>query len=136
MNAYLWLAALPAGFVLLSICFMAYGCAAAMLERDGIPALWWPGLLVAFVVGLVLDLAFNAVAGWILFAESPLPLVRDWALRLLYIPGRFVGMDNPGGELTFSERVKRHWHESSGWRQREATAWARALNAAVPNHIT
>lgn len=86
---------------------------AQKLRRQGrLTPFWYAHVLPWAVVGIALDVAFNLLVGWILFAESPIP--REWL---------------------FSDRVTRHFLDSSGWRESQAVWWARQLNAIDPGHI-
>jgi hypothetical protein len=70
---------------------------------------WKVGILPWAVVGVTLDLAFNVVAGTLMYMELP-------------------------QELTFTSRCKRHIH-SPGWRSHIARWWQRQLNQISPGHV-
>lgn len=126
-----------AAFVVLQVCYMVYGCAGEMRKRGPIPLFWWPPIVVAVPVGLVLDLAFNFVA-CLMFLRSPLPLLLDYVARLGYAIGHYVlrlDLKSPHDRLTFSERVAHEYQHSDGWRWKLAAWWRRTLNAPVPGHI-
>lgn len=86
---------------------------AKKLRDEGNLTLFWKVNIAPWAVaGSVLDIAFNVLVGWIVFAESPVPR-----------------------EVMFSSRVKRHYRESDGWRWHVAAWWARQLNSIDPGHI-
>lgn len=130
------LAVLLAVFIVFQWCFMVYGSYQEMKKRGPIPKMWYLGIGTAFVLGGAIDLAWNLTLGWILFAESPLPLLWDYVKILAYYALlKWIGREKPDTELTFSERIDRHYSESDGWRWTEASFWKRTLNAVVTGHI-
>lgn len=83
-----------------------------ILDEGAKLSLFWRVNLVPWLaVGLVLDVAFNLVAGTLMFAELP----REWL---------------------FTTRAERHFRHSDGWRLKIAQFWARTLNVFDPFHIT
>jgi cell shape-determining protein MreD len=88
--------------------------AAKRAYEDGRLTPYWVVMLApAIVLGLVLDFVFQFTFGWAMFLETPFR----------------------GGAL-FSGRVKHHFRNSSGWRNRLAVFFARNLNVFDPTHIT
>lgn len=102
--AGLWFAALWA--------YAAVMHAKARVESGELTRFWLVTLWPLAAAALVLDLAFNAVFGWVMFAESPFG--RGWL---------------------FSTRVQHHYRKSLGWRADLADFWARQLNCLDPGHI-
>ena len=80
-------------------------------EGTDIPLFWLVNVLPWVMLGLALDVAFNLVAGTLMFVELP-------------------------RELLFTARCKRHFRAGEGWRLELAQWWARALNTWDPTHIT
>lgn len=102
-----WLAL--AWFVLMGS-FVLVMRAKRLLNEDGELSLFWlVNILPWAAVGLLLDLAFNATAGSIMYLEVP----REWL---------------------FTSRCKRH-KDDAGWRGHVARWWARQLNQIDPGHV-
>lgn len=81
-----------------------------MLADGGELSLFWlVNILPWALVGLVLDAAFNATAGTIMYLELP-------------------------RELLFTSRTKRH-RDDEGWRGDVARWWKRQLNQIDPGHV-
>jgi hypothetical protein len=74
---------------------------------------WWAWQAVAWISGIAAypgDIWWNLSFGSWIFRERP-------------------------HEITFTARVKRHYHESSGARKRSAEIWFKRLNRVWPGHI-
>lgn len=125
------------GWFVLSGAFMLVMHAKVMLEQGRLTLFWKACVLPWAIVGVLLDVAFNVVLGWLIFGESPIHAARDLLVALFYaLIGRWLGiMAPPKVELMFSSRVKRHSRTAAGWRLRVAEWWARQLNAVDPGHI-
>lgn len=80
------------------------------LEAGKLTLYWKVMVLPAAVAGAMLDFTFNYTFGW-MFLRAPRPLL-------------------------FTDTVKYHFRNSSGWRLRLARWWARNLNVFDPTHIT
>jgi hypothetical protein len=78
----------------------------AKAARERLSLYWKVMLYPLAAIGLVLDVAFNAVFGSLMFLELP-------------------------RELLFTSRCQRHAHKGS----RLALWWAKQLNAFDPGHI-
>lgn len=80
-------------------------------EGGKLSPLWLISIVPWAVIGLALDVAFNLVAGTIMFVELP----REWL---------------------FTTRAERHFRNSDGWRLKLAQWWAVTLNTFDKTHIT
>lgn len=112
MTAFEWFVVGIVGWFTLAGAFILVMHAKFLMEKGMLTLFWKVHVLPWLAIGLVLDIGFNLIFGWIVFAESPLPR-----------------------ELTFSSRVQRHYRFSDGWRERVAVFWATQLNAIDPGHI-
>lgn len=82
----------------------------AKAARPRLTLYWKVMLFPLAVTGLLLDVAFNATFGSLMYREFP-------------------------RELLFTARCKRHFHGEDGSRRRMAAWWARQLNQFDPGHI-
>ena len=99
------------GYFVLMGAFVLVMHAKKLNDEAKLSLFWRVHIFPWVVVGLALDVAFNAVAGTLMFVELP----REWL---------------------FTTRCKRHFRGSEGWRLSIAKFWARTLNEIDPTHIT
>ena len=111
MNAYAWLAVSIAGlYTGLVWAYVAVMHAKAVLERgEQIHWVFKGPLYLLLAIGLPLDIAWNVIAGTLMFQELP-------------------------RELTFTSRLKR-WKAEGGRRGQRARWWAAELNKFDPGHV-
>ncbi len=106
------LAALVVGYFVLMGSYVLVMHAKRVQDEGGKLSLFWKvNILPWAVIGLALDVAFNLVAGTLMFAEVP----REWL---------------------FTSRAERHFRHSDGWRLKLAQWWAVTLNTFDRTHIT
>jgi len=91
-------------------CYVLVIHAKKLRDAGGLNLFWTVNVLPWAVLGLVLDVVFNATAGVVCFAELP-------------------------REILFTNRVQRHVDESDGRRLAIALWWMRQLNQIEPGHV-
>ena len=91
-------------------CYVLVVHAKVLRDSGRLNLFWKVNVLPWAVIGLLLDVAFNATAGTLCFAELP-------------------------RELLFTKRVQRHVNESDSWRLRLALWWMRQLNQIEADHV-
>jgi hypothetical protein len=98
------------GYFTLMGSFVLVMRAKRMLKEGGELSLFWlVNILPWAVIGLALDIAFNATAGTIMYLETP-------------------------RELLFTARCQRHVDDDD-WRGNVARWWQRQLNQIDPGHV-
>jgi len=100
-----------AGFYLLIGSFIIVMRAKAIRDEGAKITLFWRvGVWPWAIIGVALDVAFNVVAGTVMFLELP-------------------------HEIMFTSRSKRHVREAKGWRLAIALFWQKQLNQISPGHV-
>lgn len=112
----------------LVVCFIAVMACKRVL-RDGakVSLPFLIPVLLAGLVGYVLDIGFNIFVGWLLYLEQLPTELFHTSIHGPKWSDRFEA-------LTFTARCSYHKRASTGWRQREALWWCGEMGNFDPGH--